>query len=135
MMTVVCEHLTVREEAYQEFLLKYAAIEDKQREVIVKIVEAQKTLVVCISLSIHDAYMTVLALLFTSDCFPGTVCQKTSGDNRAHAEPRREPSRGSQRDQTDMSRYAVILWEAGIGLYPRFVVADFEGMMDAFMKI
>ena len=38
----------VREETYQEFLLKYAAIEDKMREVLVKIVEAQKTLVVCI---------------------------------------------------------------------------------------
>ncbi|KAF8553624.1 hypothetical protein OG21DRAFT_1485279 [Imleria badia] len=33
------------EETYQEFLLKYATNEDKMREVVVKIVEAQKTLV------------------------------------------------------------------------------------------
>jgi hypothetical protein len=50
--------LTVREETYQEFLLKYATIEDKKREVIVKIAETQKTLVVCIFLSIREAYHT-----------------------------------------------------------------------------
>lgn len=45
---------------YQDFLLKNAAIEDKKREVMVKIVEAQKTLVVCILSSIYDAYIIQL---------------------------------------------------------------------------
>ncbi|KAH0834022.1 hypothetical protein J3R83DRAFT_11258 [Lanmaoa asiatica] len=44
------------EETYQEFLLKYASIEDKKREIIVKITEAQKTLV---ALSVRKHQETV----------------------------------------------------------------------------
>ncbi|KAF8438657.1 hypothetical protein L210DRAFT_1056899 [Boletus edulis BED1] len=44
------------EETYQEFLSTYAAIEDKTREVMVKIIDAQKTLV---ALSVRKHQETV----------------------------------------------------------------------------
>lgn len=48
--------LAARENAYQEFLAKYAAIEDKTRDVLVKIIAAQKTLVVCVFSSLYDPH-------------------------------------------------------------------------------
>lgn len=48
-----------RERTYQDFLLNYAALEDKKRQVLVKIAEAQKTLVVYIigPLGIDSSFM------------------------------------------------------------------------------
>ena len=102
------EHGRYREKTYQEFLLTYAAIEDKKREVIVKIIEAQKALVVCIVFSDPCSH-NQLSHRHSCCCASGAVCQKTSGNNTTCPGSRRWSTRGHETDQAVMSRYAAVL--------------------------